>query len=132
MGSGRFYHPSEGRGVASGTSLSVATPQVCVKTSGKDKTLQSGVHCPAGCSPTEQSDLSTYLQTWRRLEAVSNSISYPASWESAHPGQNSVREAWRREWRSHRSSKAWLDHVPLRKVLSPSRCTKATSGLSRT
>lgn len=45
MGSGRFYHPSEGRGVASGTSLSVATPQVCVKTPGKDKTLQAGVHC---------------------------------------------------------------------------------------
>lgn len=47
--------------MASGTSLSVATPQVCVKTPEKDKTLQANVHCPAGCSPTEQSDLSHTL-----------------------------------------------------------------------
>lgn len=88
--------------MASGTSLSVATPQVCVKTPEKDKTLQANVHCPAGRSPPEQSNLSTHLQTWR-LEAVSKTLSlhglpYPASRESAHPGQNPVREAWRREW----------------------------------
>lgn len=46
-------------GVASGTSLSVATPQVCVKTPEKDKTLQAKVHCPAGRSPTEQFELPT-------------------------------------------------------------------------
>lgn len=85
--------------MTSGTSLSAAASQACVKTLEENPTLQAEVHCPAGSSPTEQSDLSARLQT-QPLEVVSKSgslhgLPYPATWEPAHPAQNPVREAWR-------------------------------------